>query len=68
MPVGSGRLKGRIPDLLGSGAGERNGFLSFWPTCRVAWGGVGLGASEEGLSVCNPKFDRKFDQMFEIVE
>lgn len=35
------------------GTREGSGFKSFWPTC-----GVGLGAAEEGSSVCDPEFDR----------
>lgn len=49
-PVGSGRLKGRIPDLLGCGAGAESGFKTVWPTCRV-----GVGASKEGSSSCDPR-------------
>lgn len=34
----------------------------------LVWGGVGLGASDKGWSLCDPEFNRKFDQMFEIIE
>ena len=56
-------MKRRIPDLLGCGARVGSGFKRFWPTCRV-----GVGASEEGSSVHDPEFDRKFDRMFEIID
>lgn len=61
-PIGSGRLEGRILDLLGRDAGMRSGFKSFWPTC-----GVGVEVSEAGSSVCDPEFVRKFDWMLGLL-